>query len=67
MQFQVPKEIPLVFHNDSTYDYHFLIKQLAEEFEGQMDCIGENTEKYISFFQYQLKKKMIMVKQVHTK
>ena len=67
MQFQVPKEIPLVFHNDSTYDYHFLIKQLAEEFEGQMDCIGENTEKYILFFQYQLKKKMIMVKQVHTK
>ena len=30
----------------STYDYHFIIKQLAEEFEGEFECLGENTEKY---------------------
>ena len=31
------------------YDYHFIIKQLAEEFKGQIGCLGENKEKYISF------------------
>ena len=44
-----PKEIPVVFHNGSTYDYHFIIKELAEEFEGEFECLGENTEKYITF------------------
>ena len=39
----------MVFHNGSTYDYHFIIKELAEEFEGQFECLGENTEKYITF------------------
>ena len=44
-----PKEIPVVFHNGSTYDYHFIINQLAKEFNGQLECIGENMEKYITF------------------
>ena len=39
----------MVFHNGSTYDYHFIIKQLAKEFKGNFDCLGENTEKYITF------------------
>ena len=43
------EEIPIVFHNDSKYDYHFIIKQSAEDFKGQFECLGENTEKYISF------------------
>ena len=38
-----------MFHNGSTYDYHFIIKNLAEEFEGEFECLGENTEKYITF------------------
>ena len=33
----------------STYDYHFIIKQLAEEFKVQFECLGENTEKYVTF------------------
>ena len=28
---------------------HFTIKQLAKEFKGQFECLGENTEKYVSF------------------
>ena len=43
------KEIPVVFYNGSTYDYHFIIKELAKEFEGEFECLGENTEKYITF------------------
>ena len=49
MRYNVPKEIPIVFHISSTYDYHFIIKQLAEEFEGEFKCLGEKTEKYITF------------------
>ena len=33
----------------STYNYNFIIKQLAEEFKGKFDCLGENTKKYITF------------------
>ena len=34
LRYKVPKEIPIVFHNGSTYDYHFIIKELVKEFEG---------------------------------
>ena len=34
LRYKMPKEIPVVFHNGSAYDYHFIIKELAEEFEG---------------------------------
>ena len=49
LRYKVPKQIPVVFHNGSTSDYHFIIKQLAEDFKGQVEYLGENTEKYITF------------------
>ena len=49
LRYKVSKEIPVVIHNGSTYDYHFIIKQLAEEFKGHFECLGENTEKFITF------------------
>ena len=49
LRYKVPKEIPVVFHNGSSYDYHFIIKQLAEEFQGEFECLGEDTQKYINF------------------
>ena len=49
LNYKIVKEIPVLFHNESVYDYHFIIKYLAREFEGNSDCLGENTEKYISF------------------
>ena len=48
LKFLVPNEILAVFHNVSNYDYHFIIKKLASEFEGQFECLRENTEKYKS-------------------
>ena len=33
----------------SNYDYHFNIKELAEEFKKQFTCFRENSEKGITF------------------
>ena len=44
LKFNVPNEIPVVFHNSSNYDYHFIIKQLANDFEGKFECLAENKE-----------------------
>ena len=49
LRYKTPKIIPIVFYNGLTYDYHFIIKELAKEFEGKFECLGENTEKYITF------------------
>ena len=57
LRYKVPKKIPVVFHDGSTYDYTFIIKELVKEFEGNFDCFGENTEKYITF-SVPLKKKI---------
>ena len=40
--YKIPKEIPVVCHNGSTYDYHLIIKQLVKAFKGKFDCLGEN-------------------------
>ena len=49
LRYKVPKEIPVVFHDGSTYDYHFIINELVKEFKGSFECLGENAEKYITF------------------
>ena len=48
-RYKTPKEIPIVFPNGSKFDYHFIIKELSEEFKGQFEQLGENTENYITF------------------
>ena len=45
----VSKKIYIVFHKGSNFDHHFIIKELAEEFEIQFTCLGENTKKWITF------------------
>ena len=49
LRYKVQREIPAVICNGSTYDYHLIIKELAEEFKSDFNCLGENTEKYITF------------------
>ena len=41
-------------------DYHFIIKELAKEFEGPFECIGENSEIYKSF-SVPIKKEVIII------
>ena len=67
LRYKTPKTIPVLFHDGSSYDYHFIINLLAKEFDGQLHCLGENTEKYFSdieelLFQYQLQKNLMIVK-----
>ena len=61
LKYKVPKDIPIIIYNAS-YDTHFIINQLAEEFKGKSNCIGEN----ISLFLYRLRKNVTIVKQLHT-
>ena len=48
LRYQKPKFIPVVFHNLSGYDSHLFIKTLGVT-NGNIDCIPNNEEKYISF------------------
>ena len=50
LKFNVPKEISVFRHNVSNYAYYFISKELANEFKGQFECLGENKEKYETFF-----------------
>ena len=52
----VPKKITIVFHNGSNYDYHFIIKELAEEFKKQFTCLRENTEKTYNWHSSNMKR-----------
>ena len=33
INYKIVKEIPVLFHNEFVYDYHFIIKYLAREFK----------------------------------
>ena len=44
----VPKDIPIIIHNAS-HDTHFMLNQLVIEFKDELNCIGDNMEKYITF------------------
>ena len=48
LKFRKPKFIPIVFHNLSGYDAHLFIRNLGVE-KGDIRCIPQNEEKYISF------------------
>ena len=56
LQYKIPKNIPVVFHNGSNYDFLLIIKQFAKDFKDPFSYVGENTEKYITFSIYILKK-----------
>ena len=48
LKYKKPSFIPVVFHNLSGYDSHLFIKNLGAS-QGNIKCIPNNEEKYISF------------------
>ena len=46
--YQLPKFVPVIFHNFSGYDSHLFIKQFGKS-QGNINCIPNKKEKYISF------------------
>ena len=60
LKFNMPNEIAVVFHRSSNYDCHFIHKELANEFEGKYECLGENKEKYKTF-SFPMKKEITKV------
>ena len=56
LRYKVPDNIPTIIYNAS-YDTYFIINQLAKEFKSDLDCIGGNMERYITF-SAPIKKKM---------
>lgn len=47
--YQEARYIPIVFHNLSNYDSHFLIRAFANNIEGDISVIPKNDQVYISF------------------
>ena len=46
LKYSTKRDIPLVIHNGSKYDFHFIIKELANEFGIEIHCIPEDKEQY---------------------
>lgn len=49
LQYQESRFVPVVFHNLSHYDAHFIVSKLASCDEGNMSALALNDELYISF------------------
>ena len=50
LRYSTTREIPVISHNGTNYDYHFIIKELAKKFNKQdFNCSDENMEKHITF------------------
>ena len=49
LKFNVPNDAPVAFRNGSNYDYYYIIRELAKEFEGKFEYLWEKTEKYKTF------------------
>lgn len=38
----------MLFYNESNSNYHLFIRELAKDFERELDCIGGNSGRYIT-------------------
>ena len=52
INYQDSRIIPVVFHNLTGYDAHFIIHEICTEFEGKVDLLLLNKEKYFSLMKH---------------
>ena len=50
LRHKTPEKIPVIFYCGSKYAYHFIIKDIAKEFDSQFEYLGENLKKIYNFF-----------------
>ena len=50
LRYSAPKDIPVLFHNGTNYDFNLIITELAEELRSELQCIPVNTNRYIYIF-----------------
>ena len=46
LRFNMPNKILAVFHSGLNYNYHLIVKELANKFEEKLECRIENTENF---------------------
>lgn len=50
LKYNVPKEVPLISHNVSNYDFHLMVRHMSKKSkENEVNCLAKNTEKYLRF------------------
>ena len=49
LHYSAQKDIPVLFHNGTNYNFNLIITELVEEFRSELQCIPVNTNKYMSF------------------
>lgn len=49
LTYKVGKFVPVIFHNLSNYDCHFIIREISAQFPGDISIIPVNDQNYISF------------------
>ena len=51
LRYSTQRDIPVVIHNGSNYDFHLIIKELAKEFREEIHCIPEDKKnrKHLAF------------------
>ena len=49
LKYSSPKEILVVFHNGSNFDYNVITKELGKEFEEDIHGLRENNKNYKDF------------------
>ena len=60
LNYKVLKEIPIIIQTAS-YDTHFILEQSEKDFKSELNCIGDNMEKYITFSVPIKKEKLLMM------
>ena len=62
LKYKIPKFFSVVFHNLAGYDSHLFIKTLGNS-EGDISCIPNNEENYISFTKHVIVDKFVNKKE----